>query len=97
MQWHIFFADLQAICMYLLFVPFPGDLFGNSNKLSRNGVTSALICTAEQVPIINGRYGDTLGRIDCTVFSLDFVMYHSTLELICLLFYILLVMIISFA
>ena len=47
--------------------PIPGDFFGTSTTLSCIG-SSVLICTVDQVPITNGRYGYTPNGIDSTEF-----------------------------
>ena len=47
--------------------PFPGDFFGNSTTPSCIG-SSVLICSVDQVPITNGRYGYTPNGIDSTEF-----------------------------
>ena len=48
--------------------PLPGDFFAISTTPSCVGGTSQLICTVDEVPITNGRYGDTPGNIDPTEF-----------------------------
>ena len=47
--------------------PIPGDFFGTSTTPSCIG-SSALICSVDQVPITNGRYGYTPNGIDSTEF-----------------------------
>ena len=47
--------------------PFPGDFFGNSTTPVCPG-HQTLICSDNQVPITNGRYGDTQGSINSTEF-----------------------------
>ena len=47
--------------------PIPGDFFGTSTTPSCSG-RSVLICTVDQVPITNGRYGYTPNGIDSTEF-----------------------------
>ena len=47
--------------------PFPGDFFGNSTTPSCRG-RSFLFCMDDQVPINNGRFGNTPGNINSTEF-----------------------------
>ena len=73
MKFLLFLCAVLWPSQVILPQPFPGDFFGNSTTPACTG-TLLLLCSTEQVPIANGRYGGASDSID----SSDFLAWNES-------------------